>query len=78
MTAWADSTTLLSFTSYFGTNLHGAEITWYNNPASGTASDVDELKMKIVYNMYSRQYVWYDSTDSDDAEWFIGQSDTNG
>ena len=51
---WADTATLKSFTTYFGTNLHGAQITWYNNPDSGTASEVEELKMHIIYNMYSR------------------------
>ena len=67
-----------SFTTYFGTKLHGAEITWYNNPDSTTASEADELKMEILMNMYSRQYVWWDATNSDDAAWFTGQTDTDG
>ena len=64
-----------SFTSYFGTDLHGAQITWYNNPASDTASDADDLKMAITYNLQSRQYIWYASDNSNDATWFVGQHD---
>lgn len=39
-----------SFTTYFGTALHGASITWYNNPAGtgNTATDASELKLEFT------------------------------
>lgn len=45
-TTWSE---LPHFTSYFGTALHGAEITWYNNPvATGTKiQDKNELKIEF-------------------------------
>lgn len=70
---WSGLEEAYSFTSYFGTKLHGAEITWYNNPdATVTATDASELKMSILMNMYSRQYIWWDSTDATDNVWFEG------
>ena len=48
------------FTSYFGTKLHGAEITWANNP-NGTGVDKDELKIIYKQILTSRLYTWYSS-----------------
>ena len=61
-----------SFTSYFGTKLHGAEITWYNDP---TASDTDQTELKIEYKQYlmSTLYALWDSTNTNDSAWFEGQ-----
>lgn len=69
---WKD---LPKFTTYFGTALHGAEITWYNNPnASGDKiTDKTNLKIEIVQNLHSFLYTWWDKTNTDDKAWFAGQ-----
>ena len=51
--------TLPNFTTYFGTKLLGAEVTWYNNP-SGPTTDKTDFKFKMVQNLYSRMYTWWD------------------
>ena len=66
-----------SFTSIFGTALHGSEITWYNNPVSEEAGEATELKMKWVQNMHALHYTWYDETNADDT-WFVGNKNLNG
>ena len=65
---------LPSFKSYFGSALHGATITWYNDPntAATTSTDNTELKIKWVQNLHSRLYTWYDSTNTNDAKFFVG------
>ena len=66
--------TLPNFTTYFGTVLHGAEVTWYNNPAaSGTAiDDKDFLHIKFTQNLHAFAYTWWDSANTLDAAWFVG------
>ena len=69
-----DWTQLPSFTSYFGTALHGATFKWYNNPtASGTLiQDKNELKIEFEQNLHSFIYTWYNSANVNDAKWFKG------
>ena len=62
------------FTSYFGTKLHGAEITWANNP-NGTGVDKDELKIIYKQILTSRLYTWYSSAMT--ADKFRGTWDMN-
>ncbi len=59
MSNWS---TLPNFTTIFGSTLHGAEITWYNNPsASGTnLADKTNLHIKFTQNLQSLLYTWYD------------------
>ena len=56
------------FTTYFGTQLYGAEITWYNNPeASGDKiDDKNELKIKFVQNLHAFVYTWWEAANTDD------------
>lgn len=72
------------FTSYFGTKLHGAEITWANNPNGAGDSGVDpggklvdKNELKIIYKqiLTSRLYTWYSSAMTDDK--FRGTWDMN-
>jgi len=75
------------FTSYFGTKLHGAEITWANNPnGAGVAGVggvkegaalVDKTELKIIYKqiLTSRLYTWYSSKVTEDR--FRGTWDMN-
>ena len=76
--AWASDDTYKSFTSIFGTALHGSEITWYNKPEGTEVGEATEMKMKWVQNMHSILYTWYDSNDADDPNWFVGDKDLNG
>jgi len=71
MSNWS---TLPNFTTYFGTVLHGAEVTWYNNPvASGTTiADKDYLHIKFTQNLHAFAYTWWDSANTLDAAWFVG------
>ncbi len=71
MTTWSD---LPNFTTIFGSKLHGAEVTWYNNPsASGTKlADKTNLHIKFTQNLYSLMYTWYDPDNVSDAKWFKG------
>ena len=57
----ADWGTLPNFTTYFGTKLIGAEVTWYNNP-KGSGTDLTEFKFKMIQNLYARMYTWWDET----------------
>ena len=66
VSAVSDWGTLPNFTSYFGTKLLGAEVTWYNNP-SGSGTDLSELKFKMVQNLHARMYTWWDETNRADA-----------
>ena len=61
VSAVSDWGTLPNFTTYFGTKLLGAEVTRYNNP-SGTGTDLSEFKFKMIQNLYSRMYTWWDDT----------------
>lgn len=63
------------FTTYFGTALHGAEITWYNDPSASGANiaNKNNLKVEIVQNLHSFLYTWWDKTNTDDLAWFAGQ-----
>ena len=75
------------FTSYFGTKLHGAEITWANNPngkgvegvdgvkAGGSLVDKNELKIIYKQILTSRLYTWYSSAMTEDR--FRGTWDMN-
>ena len=81
--SWADDSTFSSFTTIFGTILHGSEITWYNKPtidvdAGDLQEDQDELKIKWVQNMYALAYTFSDSSDTADAAWFTGDQDLTG
>ena len=67
---------LPNFKSYFGTALHGATITWYNNPAASGA-DIDwknYMYVEFEQNLYSYAYSWYDSAQADDKLWFKGDT----
>ena len=61
VTSTSDWPTLPNFTTYFGTKLLGAEVTWYNNP-NGSSTDLSELKFKMIQNLHSRMYTWWDYT----------------
>ena len=63
VSAASDWGTLPNFTTYFGTKLIGAEVTWYNNP-NGTGTDLSEFKFKMIQNLYARMYTWWDETNS--------------
>ena len=77
------------FTTYFGTKLHGAEVTWANNPngagVAGTggvlagASLLDKTELKIIYKqiLTSRLYIWYSSKMTEDVRYFKGTWDMN-
>ena len=81
VSAVSDWGTLPNFTTYFGTKLLGAEVTWYNNP-SGTSTDLSEFKFKMIQNLYSRMYTWWDDTNKaadsyaiDDFKYYRGHFD---
>ena len=63
-----------SFTTYFGTKLHGAEITWYNDP-EGTGTDKSELKIEFKQFLMSTLYALWDEDNTYDTNWFKGQWD---
>ncbi len=71
MTSWSD---LPNFTTVFGSTLHGAEITWYNNPSASGAklADKTNLHIKFTQNLQSLLYTWYDPDNVSDAKWFKG------
>ena len=75
---WADIANIKSFTTTFGTVLHGSQITWYNNPEATDAAstDITEMKFMWVQNLYTRIYTFYDSGGSDD--WYVGHFDVTG
>ena len=66
--------TLPNFKSYFGTALHGATITWYNDPnASGSnIANKNYMHVEFEQNLYSYAHIWYDKTQADDLKWFKG------
>ena len=70
VSAASDWGTLPNFTTYFGTKLIGAEVTWYNNP-NGTGTDLSEFKFKMIQNLYARMYTWWDETNSTSATYAI-------
>ena len=77
---WCGATSLATgmkcFTTYFGTKLHGAEVTWANNP-TGTGTDKTELKIIYKQILTSRLYIWYSSKMTEDARYFKGTWDMN-
>ena len=75
-TTWSS---LPHFTHYFGTSLHGAALTFYNNPnASGNLiTDKTQLKIEFEQNLHSFVYTWYDSSNVNDAKWFKGDFNMN-
>ena len=68
---WQD---MPKFSSYFGTALHGATITWYNDPAaSGKLIDYKNyMHIEFEQNLFSYAYIWYDADDVKDVKWFKG------
>jgi hypothetical protein len=77
---WCGTTSLTTgmkcFTTYFGTKLHGAEVTWANNP-TGTGTDKTELKIIYKQILTSRLYIWYSSKMTEDVRYFKGTWDMN-
>lgn len=71
---WAGTKALSSFTSYFGTSINGAEITWYNDPSGDAAStDKTELKIEWVQKLQSQLYIyWSNDPANSDADYFTG------
>ena len=55
-----------SFTSYWGSQIHGIEIKWTHDPAAVT--DVQSLAIEYTCNYYWRMPLWYDSAQADDAK----------
>ena len=45
----------VNWTSYFGSQLHGVDITWGNDPALASGTDAD-LAINFRLNMYSAKF----------------------
>ena len=52
-----------TFTSYWGSSLHGVEIAWTHDPA---AAGTPELSFQYTANYYWRMPYWYDSVIASD------------
>ena len=57
-----------SFTSYWGSPVHGAEITWTHD----TSADSLTLAFSYTANYYWRMPVYYSSTDTDGDAAYVG------
>jgi hypothetical protein len=78
-TGWETLEKNYSFTTIFGTALNGSEITWINNQGADAAStERTELKIRWVQNLFTSLYTFYDSTETTDALYFVGNYDYNG
>ena len=62
-----------TFTSYWGSSLHGVEIAWTNDI---TANPV-ELSFVYTCNYYWRMPFWYDSAEATDAALFAAVGGSN-
>jgi hypothetical protein len=76
MATFTDWSTIRSIVTYFGSSLHGAKITWYNDPTADAANAArTELKVDWEQYLYARLYTWYSTTGTDgtdDAKFFKG------
>ena len=73
MTDWASVTALSSFTTYFGTQINGSAITWYNDPDGTAGTDnKDQLKIEWVQKLQSNLKIWWNSADLTDPNSFTG------